>query len=171
LEINSSSFRRFKMAITLDEIKKIVRSAPYMDGIDQTDLNINKYGQFFTPNNEARDAIETLFNLDPTLFTDLKKTIIDPVGCGSGDFLLEALIKKIENGSTHEEALKTLYGVDIDQKNVDLCRKRLLCGEEHLRPIVERNIVCADALKYQYRFDGSDPYKTDQDLHIERLFS
>ena len=159
------------MAITLDEIKKIVRSAAYMVGVDQNDPNIIKYGQFFTPNQEAIDAVNAMFALDPIVFTDPEKTVIDPVGCGSGDLLLEVMIKKMENGSTHEQALKTLYGVDIDQKNVDLCRKRLLCGEEHLRPIVERNIVCADALKYQYRFDSSDPYKTDQDLHLERLFS
>lgn len=142
-----------------------------MDGKDQTDLNISKYGQFFTPTEEAKDAVESMFELDPTLFTDQNKTIIDPVGCGSGDLLLECLIKKIECGVTHEQALKTLYGVDIMQDNVDLCRERLLCGQEHLRPIVERNIVCADALRYHYRFDGTDPYKSQQDLHFNKLFA
>jgi len=47
------------------------------------------------------------------------------------------------------------------QDNVDLCRKRLLCGYEHLRHIVEQNIVCADALRYHYRFDGSHPYDNE----------
>ena len=42
--------------------------------------------------------------------------------------------------------------------NVKLCQDRLLCGQEHLRHIVERNIVCADALRYHYRFDHSHPY-------------
>jgi len=44
------------------------------------------------------------------------------------------------------------------QDNVELCRERLLCGREDLRHIVEQNIVCADGLRYHYRFDGSDPY-------------
>ena len=79
------------------------------------------------------------------------------------------LIRKIENGSTFEEALSTTYGVDLMQDNVDLCRERLLCGQEHLRHIVEKNIVCADALKYHYRFDGSDPYKSEQDLLVDQL--
>ena len=56
------------------------------------------------------------------------------------------------------------------QDNVDLCRERLLCGQEHLRHIVEKNIVCADALRYHYRFDGTDPYKTTKDLHFDKLF-
>jgi hypothetical protein len=43
-------------------------------------------------------------------------------------------------------------------------------GNESLRPIVEQNIVCADALRYHYRFDGSDPYETDADRHFNNLF-
>ena len=56
------------------------------------------------------------------------------------------------------------------QDNVELCRDRLLCGREDLRHIVEQNIVCADALRYHYRFDNSDPYKTEQDLQFDTLF-
>jgi hypothetical protein len=53
---------------------------------------------------------------------------------------------------THEEALRTIYGVDIMIDNVDECRDRLLCGQEDLRDIVEQNIVCDDALIYKYKF-------------------
>ena len=42
--------------------------------------------------------------------------------------------------------------------------------QEHLRYIVDKNIICADALRYRYRFDGTDPYKTEQDSHNEKLF-
>jgi len=68
------------------------------------------------------------------------------------------LIRKMENGSTFEQALSTIYGVDLMQDNVDLCRERLLCGREDRKSVVEQNIVCADALRYHYRFDGSHPY-------------
>jgi hypothetical protein len=60
--------------------------------------------------------------------------------------------------------------------NVKLCQDRLLCGQEHLRHIVEQNIVCADALRYHYRFDGSHPYddetkaKAEED-HLNTLFT
>ena len=39
--------------------------------------------------------------------------------------------------------------------NVKLCQDRLLQGQEAYRSIVEQNIVCADALKYDYSFDGT----------------
>ena len=54
------------------------------------------------------------------------------------------------------------YGVDLMQDNVDLCRERLLCGREDLRHIVERNIVCHDALTYDYSFNGSNMSQGDQ---------
>jgi hypothetical protein len=98
-----------------------------------------------------------LNTLDQSIFQDTVKTIIDN-SCGDGQLLGEALIRKMENGSTFEQALSTVYGVDLMQDNVDECRKRLLCGREDLQHIVEQNIVCADALRYHYRFDDSPPY-------------
>jgi hypothetical protein len=40
-----------------------------------------------------------------------------------------------------------------------------------LRHIVEQNIVCADGLRYHYRFDGSYPYDDEQkEIIFESLF-
>jgi hypothetical protein len=58
----------------------------------------------------------------------------------------------MENGSTFEQALSTIYGVDLMIDNVDLCRERLLCGREDLRHIVEKNIVCYNGLEYDFKF-------------------
>ena len=66
-------------------------------------------------------------------------------------------------------ALSTIYGVDLMPDNVELCRERLLCGREDLKHIVELNIVCADALTYHYRFDGTDASVTNKDLHLREL--
>jgi hypothetical protein len=77
----------------------------------------------------------------------------------------------MENGSTFEQALSTVYGVDLMQDNVELCRERLLCGREDLRHIVEQNIVCADGLRYHYRFDDSHPYDDEKnEVIFESLF-
>ena len=54
------------------------------------------------------------------------------------------------------------------QDNVDLCRERLLCGREDLRHICERNLVCHDALTYDYSFNGTN--KTNAELRFEKLF-
>ena len=108
-------------------------------------------------------------------FTDPSKTFLDN-SCGDGQFLGEVLIRKMENGSTFEQALSTTYGVDLMEDNVELCRERLLCGQEHLRHIIEQNIVCADGLRYHYRFDDSHPYDDEvnakqKEDHFNSLFT
>ena len=137
-----------------------------MSGTERDRLRVKSTGEVFTPTKLVQEILDKV----PTeIFVDSSKTYLDP-SCGDGQFLGEALIRKVENGIDFEQALSTIYGVDLMQDNVDLCRERLLCGQEHLRPIVEQNIVCADALRYHYRFDGTDPYKTVNDLHFDKLF-
>ncbi len=143
-----------------------IRNRPYMSGVERDKLRIKATGEVFTPTELVRDILD---KLSKEIFQNSKKTILDP-SCGDGQFLGEVLIRKVENGIDFEQALSTIYGVDIMQDNVDLCRERLLCGQEHLKHIVEKNIVCADALRYHYRFDDTDPYKTAKDLHFDRLF-
>ena len=89
--------------------------------------------------------------IDPALFQNADQDFIDPT-CGDGQFLGEVLIRKIQNGIDFETALSSLYGVDLMQDNVNLCRERLLCGQTQYKHIVEKNIVCADALTYNYCF-------------------
>ena len=89
--------------------------------------------------------------------------------CGDGNYLAISLLRRIKNGIDFETALSTIYGVDLMADNVELCRERLLCGREDLKHIVELNIVCADALTYHYRFDGTDASVTNKDLHLREL--
>ena len=159
------------MELTLEQIKNHIRNRPYMSGVERTRVRVIHTGEHFTPTLEVQRALDLFETKDPTIFKDPKKTAIDPAGCGDGQFLGEVLIRKVENGIDFETALSTIYGVDIMQDNVDLCRKRLLCEQEHLRHIVEKNIICADSLKIKnWQFDGSDPYKSAKDLHFDRLF-
>lgn len=137
-----------------------------MDGVERNKLRVKVTGEVFTPTELVREMLEQI-SIDQ--FTDSTKTFLDP-SCGDGQFLGEVLIRKMENGSTFEQALETIYGVDLMPDNVKLCQDRLLCGREDLRHIVEKNIVCADALKYHYRFDGSDPYETENDKVFNSLF-
>ena len=148
------------------DLKKHIRERAYMSGVERDQIRIKSTNEVFTPTAEVQRSLD---KIPREVFTDPNKTYLDP-SCGDGQFLGEVLIRKVENGIDFEQALSTIYGVDLMQDNVDLCRERLLCGQEHLRPIVEKNIVCADALRYHYRFDGSDPYKTANDLHFDKLF-
>jgi hypothetical protein len=71
---------------------------------------------------------------------------------GQGNWLVKILEMKLAAGIDHETALGQLYGVEFQLDSTEICRNRLLQGQEHLRYIVERNIVCADALEYDYSF-------------------
>jgi hypothetical protein len=138
----------------MHEIINHIRNRSYMSGIDREKVRVKATGEVFTPTDLVQHCLD---NLDQSVFTNCTKTFLDPT-CGDGQFLGEVLIRKMENGATFEQALSTVYGVDLMQDNVELCRERLLCGRNDLRHIVEQNIVCADGLRYHYRFDGSHPY-------------
>ena len=153
--------------LNLNNIVDHIRNRSYMDGVDREKTRVKATGEVFTPTPLVQEVLDQLLQ---DQFTDTTKTFLDP-SCGDGQFLGEVLIRKMENGSTFEQALSTVYGVDLMQDNVELCRERLLCGREDLRHIVEQNIVCADGLRYHYRFDGSHPYDDElKDQILENLF-
>jgi type I restriction-modification system DNA methylase subunit len=135
----------------LEQFKDHIRNRTYMGGVERDKIRVKVTAEVFTPTELVREMLE---KLPIELFADPAKTFLDN-SCGDGQFLSEVLIRKMENGSSFEEALSTIYGVDLMPDNVDLCRERLLCGQEHLRHIVDNNIVCADALNYHYRFDNT----------------
>ena len=145
---------------TWKQIVDHIRSRVYMSGVERDKLRVKQTGEVFTPTPLVQEVLD---QLPPDIFTDPEKTVLDN-SCGDGQFLGEALIRKLESGIDFEQALKTIHGVDLMEDNVELCRKRLLFGREDIRHIVEQNIVCADALTYHYRFDGTEPDVTDHDL-------
>ena len=154
--------------IDINAIKAHLRDREYMSGVERDQLRVKSTGEVFTPTAAVQKMLDTL---PDDFFKDATKTAIDPA-CGDGQWLSEVLIRKIENGSTFEQALSTIYGTDLMQDNVDLCRERLLCGRQDLRHIVEQNIICADALRYHYRFDGSHPYDDEiKEQQFNALFS
>jgi len=148
-----------------------IRNRMYMSGIEREVVRVKATGEVFTPTPLVQEVLD---QMSVGQFTDANKTFLDP-SCGDGQFLGEVIIRKMENSSTFEQALSTVYGVDLMEDNVELCRERLLCGREDLRHIVEQNIVCADGLRYHYRFDGSHPYDDEakqqqQQEHFASLF-
>ena len=132
----------------LSQIIQHLRDRVYMSGVERDNLRVKSTGEVFTPNPLVQEVLD---KLPQELFSDPTKTFIDPA-CGDGQFLGEVLIRKVGQRIPFETALSTIYGVDIMEDNVKLCRDRLLCGREDLRHIVEKNIVCADSLEYNYLF-------------------
>jgi len=153
--------------LDLNKVKDHIRNRSYMSGVEREKSRIKATGEVFTPIPLVQEVLD---QLPKELFANSEKTFLEP-SCGDGQFLGEVIIRKMENGSTFEQALSTVYGVDLMEDNVELCRERLLCGREDLRHVVEQNIVCADGLRYHYRFDGSYPYDDEQsEIIFESLF-
>ena len=152
------------MLMLINDIIDHVRNRTYMGGIERDQLRVKATGEVFTPTPLVQEILD---KLQQDVFTDPTKTFLDPT-CGDGQFLGEVLIRKIENGSTFEEALSTTYGVDLMIDNVDLCRERLLCGREDLRHIVEQNIQQADGLKYKYDFKPMTKTRKDKEDRLRR---
>lgn len=90
--------------------------------IKRTQQRIKQTGEVFTP---LPLVDEILDKLPKELFTNPKKTFIDPA-CGDGNFLVRVVAYKIANGCTPKQALETTYGIDIMEDNIVHARDRIL---------------------------------------------
>ena len=131
-----------------------IRDREYMSGVERDKLRIKQTAEVFTPTPLVQEMLDKLEEQDTTLFSDPNKTFLDN-SCGDCQFLSEVVIRKIErSGCTLEQALKTTYGVELMEDNVNECRKRLAGPNPtpEILEILNKNIVCHDALSYNYLF-------------------
>ena len=138
----------------LEKIINHLREREYMSGVERDKTRVKATGEVFTPTELVQEMLD---KLPQELFSDVTATFCDP-SCGDGQFLSEVLIRKLGNGIDFKTALSTIYGVDIMADNVKLCQDRLLCGQEDLRYIVEKNIVQANSLEYNYLFGDTEEF-------------
>jgi hypothetical protein len=131
------------------------RNREYMSGVERGKLRIKQTAEVFTPTTLVQEMLDKLEENDPTLFSDPTKTFLDN-SCGDGQFLSEVVIRKLQrSGCSLEQALKTTYGVELMEDNVYECRRRLSGPNptQEIIEIVNKNIVCHDALTYNYSFE------------------
>jgi len=132
-----------------------VRNREYMSGVERDKLRIKQTAEVFTPTPLVQEMLDKLEEENPTLFSDPTKTFLDN-SCGDGQFLSEVVIRKMErSGCSLNQALRTTYGVDLMEDNVNECRKRLAGTNPttEILGIVNKNIICHDALTYDYSFE------------------
>jgi hypothetical protein len=125
-----------------------------MSGIERDKLRVKKTAEVFTPTPKAQEMLDGLEEQDSEIFLNPTKTFLDN-SCGDGQFLSEVVIRKMEQSNcTLEQALSTTYGVELMEDNVKLCKERLAGPKPTMKilKILDKNIVCADALTYDYSF-------------------
>lgn len=119
---------------------------------------IRKYGEVFTPEWLVKDMLDMLgrASTERDAF-GIHFTYLEPA-CGEGVFLIEILRRKLERCKSQDDiltALQSLYGIDIQENNVEKSRAALLQmvrdsldpqrTEEAVR-ILQENIVAGNFL-------------------------
>jgi hypothetical protein len=116
---------------------------------------VKKLGEVFTPHQLVEEILDRL----PTKCWKHDQKIFEP-SCGTGNFCVAILKRKLAAGHSPLDALGTIYGIDIMQDNVDECRARMAdeavgagADRTDARAIVNRNIICGDALQADFSGD------------------
>lgn len=113
-----------------------------------------KNGEVWTP----RELVETMMDKIPEeKWKDPNSTFLEPTA-GSGNMVICMLEKRIASGVNPVQALKTLYGVELMQDNVDICKDRIrdvlrsnkVKITEKINEIIDHNFVCSDFFKWDF---------------------
>ena len=116
---------------------------------------VKDFAEVFTPKHIVKDMCDLV---PKEMWTNVETTFLEPA-CGTGNFLAEILERKFKLCEDWEDglrALKSVYGVDIQQDNVEEAKGRLF--ELYIKrfpkspaisgliaaQILEHNIVCGD---------------------------
>lgn len=111
------------------------------------------FGEVYTPSWLVKNMCDML---PEDAWNDIHKTFLEP-SCGNGNFLVEILDRKLKlckNASDGLVALSSIYGIDIQEDNVQESIQRMYSmfverfGESNeALEILQQNIICADSLK------------------------
>lgn len=121
---------------------------------------VKEYAEVFT----AEREVKAMCDLIPSdIWENIKSTFLEPA-CGNGNFIIEILARKYLHCKSEKDgliALSSVVGIDIQQDNVEECRKRLMNQFMENFPnaseftvllasgILLNNIICGDSLKIQ----------------------
>ena len=124
------------------------------DGITRSKERITKNGEVFTP----KALVEKMMDKIPDeKWSDPEATFLEPT-FGSGNMLICMLERRIASGIEPMQAVKTLYGVELMQDNVDLCKDRIrevlkankVKITKKVNDIIDHNFVCSDFFKWDF---------------------
>lgn len=121
---------------------------------------VKEFAEVFTPKFIVRDMCDTI---PSEIWERVDSTFLEPA-CGTGNFIVEILRRKYSVCKTEKDGLKALasvVGIDIQQDNVEECKRRIMAQFMERFPnaseltillasgIVANNIICGDSLKIQ----------------------
>lgn len=124
------------------------------DGISRGKERITKNGEVFTPNELVTRLLD---KISAEKWKDPEATFLEPC-CGNGQIVIGMLERRIASGVEPIQAVKTLYGVELMQDNVDLCKDRIrevlrankVKIDKKVNDIIDHNFVCSDFFKWDF---------------------
>lgn len=113
------------------------------ESLVRSKVRVKELGEVFTPAALVSEMLDKL----PADSWLPGKTWLEP-SCGTGNFLVQILQRKLDAGHPPLEALETIYGIDIMEDNVLESRRRLkeIVSIDGADAVLLRNIRQADAL-------------------------
>lgn len=111
--------------------------------------------EFFTPYSIVKRMCDKVSDED---WADPKKTFLEP-SCGNGQFVIYMIYNRLQHGIDWKTALKTCYGVELMQDNVDEMKERIramlkqICDdydEQSANDIMSYNFVCHDFFTWNF---------------------
>lgn len=139
---------------------------------------VSKHGEVFTPPRIVKLMCQMLEDENPDCWNK-DKTWLEPT-CGTGNFLVEILLRKLHD-CKHEDdflpVLASIFAIDIMPDNVQESRGRMLalftayCGKEYeaeALEIIETNIICGDSLKFLAEMQEAPDEMTPAEWFAER---
>jgi len=111
--------------------------------LTKSKARVKELGEVFTP----AALVSAMLDKMPADSWLPDKTWLEP-SCGTGNFLVQILQRKLAAGHSPLEALSTIYGIDIMEDNVVETRRRLkeIVAVDGADAILLKNIRQADAL-------------------------
>ena len=125
---------------------------------------VSKFAEVFTAEREVKAMCELI---PPEIWDNIDSTFLEPA-CGNGNFLAEIFERKLSRCKNAEQgltALSSIYGIDIQQDNVEESRQRLFDMFVKAFPsatvrdiiaaemILEHNIICGDSLEIMKKME------------------
>lgn len=133
-----------------------------MERLIKSKDRVRKYAEVFTPKWVVKLMVDNLEEYNGPL--TIEATVLEPA-CGEGVFLIEILERKLKKAAQKNNpkqealrALKSLYGIDIQEDNVIICRQNLFDmwkafvkntnsdDEINAHDILQKNIVVGNFL-------------------------
>lgn len=111
--------------------------------------------EFFTPYEIVKRMAD---KIPEETWADPTKTFLEP-SFGNGQFILYIIWNRIQHDIDWKTSLKTLYGVELMQDNVDETKERVLdlltkmnidYNKDEALEIMNKNLVCSDFFDWDF---------------------